>query len=298
MEKKKNAMPATESFLWMKMLLSSLVMNKNIRPREGLSSDMDLDMMTMETMNLKKFKKYENDRAVPAAPPVLCSICSQENSGIIACSCPCGNLVCDDCSNTDGGHWRCGIEIEDEDTLVADSGDDDNMEEHNDVVADDDNEDINTVSTVDDSDNEVNGGDIGDDSSDSDDGDETEDDDDIDTHPVMGYDAHNGLTSEECLDRLNTLSSIPQIQQDKCINGIGDTEPRIKGLKKIYTNMVGLNFCSLDRLGDWSASIDALNLSFIQYINGVRHYINTNPPSRIRGGAHIDKLAQYFIDNS
>ena len=64
--------------------------------------------------------------------------------------------------------------------------------------------------------------------------------------------------------------------------------------------MVGLNFCSLDQLGDWSASIDALNLSFIQYINGVRHYINTNANtmSRIRGGAHIDKLAQYFIDNS
>jgi len=118
------------------------------------------------------------------------------------------------------------------------------------------------------------------------------------THGVAGYDAHNGLEKQRCLNCLNSLCGIGEGSHDECIYGINqDSGVRIEGLKSIYNDTIGQTFCPQDRMDEWKDYTNVLKLDFVQYINGIKHFINTTTNNRIRGGAKLDKLVQYFSEN-
>jgi hypothetical protein len=94
------------------------------------------------------------------------------------------------------------------------------------------------------------------------------------------------------------LCGIGEGSYDECIYGINqDSGVRIEGLKSIYNDTIGPQFCPQDRMDEWKGYTNVYNLSVVQYINVIRHFINTTTNNRIRGGAALHKLVQYFSDN-
>jgi len=250
-----------------------------------------------------KHWKYFADRdncKCSADADTICSICRKNNG--IACLCgKCDSRFCDGdfCDSTSANFWRCGAmkankdEAEEEPEEDAPPAANAAGGEEDDDEEDDDEEDEEEDDEEDDEENDEE-----DEEDEEDDDGEDDDEQGGGTHGVAGYDAHNGLEKQRCLNCLNSLCGIGEGSHDECIYGINqDSGVRIEGLKSIYNDTIGQTFCPQDRMDEWKDYTNVLKLDFVQYINGIKHFINTTTNNRIRGGAKLDKLVQYFSEN-
>jgi hypothetical protein len=211
------------------------------------------------------------------------AVCSCDGCKNIGIACPCGECDshrCVDCDATSAGFWRCGAEKEIKGFCLLDDSDDDEEEEGSAAAA----------AEKDEEDEEEGGEEEGDEEE------EEEEDDDEEvggTHGVAGYDAHNGLEKEDCLDCLKFLSKINPDDYNKCINGEHGV---MEGLERIHNIVISANE-SAHLAKQWKEVVKRLGFSFKQYLISIEFWIEVSENKRPRGGAALHKLVQYFKEH-